>query len=458
MKNGTDIKIKRLIFLLVFVLIVIIIAIIWCFFLNDNNDISETNIVNETDNEITENLNRISNEVVNNTNIENSKTEENKEDNKEQTALKKTKDIATYFLVKQCMETYYHAGTADKALNIIDEEAKGSVTSSTLKWFEEAESSAFCIDEIYQQSLGNSKKIYLVNHRLETEPSIIKQSSILIKIDEKNETFSVYPYEYLKLHNYLNAKEDDVIAMDNAKDIEKKENNTYETTDSVINSESCMKELFARYKFDLLLDVEHLYNTLDTEYRDMRFRSLVELKQYITDNKTDLYLDTLSKYKITKYDQYIEYMGISNRENHYIFYATSLMEYTLRLDNYTIITSKDIYNGVLPTVQARYCIDRIMEAINDKNYRFVYEKLNPIQKNNYYSNINELENFIENNFYKKTSYEIDEDYLIISSDVYQYNIKITDATKSTFSYRNLIMTVNLKENEDFVISIQMQQD
>ena len=145
-------------------------------------------------------------------------------------------------------------------------------------------------------------------------------------------------------------------------------------------------------------------------------------------------------------------MGNSNR--YYTFKMTSLMEYTLILDNYTMVIQDDIYNASLPNVQAKYCINRVIEAIDDKNYEFVYEKLNPVQKNNYYKNIDEFKEFITNHFYDEINYEIDDEYLMISSNVYQYNVKITDnVAENDFTFRNFTMTVTLKENEDFVIAI-----
>ena len=69
-------------------------------------------------------------------------------------------------------------------------------------------------------------------------------------------------------------------------------------------------------------------------------------------------------------------------------------------------------------------------------------------------NIDEFKEFITNHFYDEINYEIDDEYLMISSNVYQYNVKITDnVAENDFTFRNFTMTVTLKENEDFVIAI-----
>ena len=63
------------------------------------------------------------------------------------------------------------------------------------------------------------------------------------------------------------------------------------------------------------------------------------------------------------------------------------MNYTILLDDYLIVEDKENYDALLPQVQAEYCVKRVIDSINDGNYEFVYDKLNEIQKNNYYKNI-----------------------------------------------------------------------
>ena len=228
---------------------------------------------------------------------------------------------------------------------------------------------------------------------------------------------------------------------------------TYEINNLDTSTQACIKELFRRYKFDLLMDVEHLYQILNEEYRKERFPNFEDLTQYIHENKSDLYLDSIEEYNVKNYDSYVQYTGKGQEDKYYIFDIQNLMTYTLFMDNYTIVTIEEEYNAVLPNPQAKYCINRVIQAINDKNYEFVYEKLNPVLRNNYYRNREDFEEFIHNHFYDKNDYEIEEEYLIISSDVYQYNVKIIDATGQEISYKRLTMTVTLKENTDFVISI-----
>ena len=101
-------------------------------------------------------------------------------------------------------------------------------------------------------------------------------------------------------------------------------------------------------------------------------------------------------------------------------------------------------------------VERIIQAINYGDYEFVYEKLNQVQKNNYYKNYNDFKEYITKNFFKENNYELGDDFLIVSEGkVYQFDVKITDATGEDYSYGKFVMTVTLKDN-DFEISITTQ--
>ena len=130
-----------------------------------------------------------------------------------------------------------------------------------------------------------------------------------------------------------------------------------------------------------------------------------------------------------------------------------MMDYTISLDNYTIVQNKDMYNAFLPAAEAKYCVDRVVQAFNYKDYDFVYSKLNPVQKNNYFKNENDFKEYLSKALFEQNSYEIDDNYLIISDKVYQFNVIITDATEKNSLNMNYTMTVTLKDDADFSISI-----
>lgn len=442
-------NIRNIIIILILIIIIIFAIVLSIILSNYDTESSDENII--------ENANtNTSTSTEDNDQQEAENIEENteKDISEEQKKLTKTNDVKTYFIMKYCLETFYYYNDYDDidiTKDYIDKEAIEDFNSNRNNF--NVENRGICIDEIYKQYIDNDKSIYAVYYRFGEISENVTNKVVWIKINEKNKLFSIYPYEYLKLHNYLSLKTNDIISIENKNEIEENENNSYSNSETEITTKDFINELFRRYKFDLLLDIEHLYNMLDEEYKEKRFNNIEQLRHYIQNHKSDLYLDNIETYSTSNNKSYTQYTGKSNIGNNYIFRAKNVMNYTLFLDNYTIMTSKKEYNKKEPNEQAIVCIDRVMQAINDENYGFVYEKLNPVQRNNYYKNIEDFEEFLRRYFYDKTSYEIYKEYLIISSNVYQYTIKITDTDNKEFSYRNVTMTITLNDDADFEVSI-----
>ena len=105
----------------------------------------------------------------------------------------------------------------------------------------------------------------------------------------------------------------------------------------------------------------------------------------------------------------------------------------------------------LPHIKPKYCMDRIRKAINDENYEFIYSKLNPVQKSNYFSRYDVFVSYIQNNFYKRNVFDYKK-YTIVSDSVYTYNVNVKNEMNEN-EYRTFKMTVTLKEADDFSISI-----
>ncbi len=449
-------KIKKLITILFLILVVIASLAIVIFFSNRQNGIvpsANNNTDNTNSNELVDN-NETNNSNTGNTGATNNTV--NSEITNEET-LKKVIDMNSYFWAKEVLTDYYSSNDYDEPVTLMDTDVVNElgVTDNNYRKLNDFDAPIFRIDEIYKQKLDTNIYLYIIKNRFGKNKSDVKDSILWAKQDLKNKTFSIYPYEYLRIKNYLDFKEGDKISLESIQPIEKKDENQY-IFDNSVDSQDCMKGLFERYKFDLLLDEEHLYDLLDEDYKNSKYQNLNELKQYIANNKTDLYLDNLSEYTIVNYDNYIEYKASCENKRNYVFKVKNMMDYKIMLDSYKVIQNEEMYNSFLPDAQAKYCVDRIIQAINYGDYEFVYGKLNQVQKNNYYKNYNDFKDYITKNFFKENNYELGDDFLIVSEGaVYQFDVKITDATGEDYSYGKFVMTVTLKDN-DFEISITTQ--
>lgn len=432
MKKNSNIKV---ILIVAFLLLILIFTYLILKNKNKNEENSQNEIENTTNNEVSKKT------IIEEENLDYS--------------LKKITDDYDYFLTLNCLKAYYDFLDYDGSnLQLIDtkviEELKLNENN-----FLNIETKGYCIDEIYKQDINKNEKIYVVYFRIGTNSSKVENRVVWIRINDNNKVFYIYPYEYLSKNNYLNLKANNIIKTDKFEEIEDRKINKYEEEDILLDKTTCMQEVFSKYKFDLLMDRKHLYNTLDEKYRNAKFKTFEQLEQYIEENKSELYLESIKEFNVSNYDTYKQYSGTGTYENIYIFDVENMMQYTLRLDIYSIITDdyKETYDMLLPNVKGKYCIGRIIEAINNKDYEFIYEKLDPIQKSNYYSKIEDLITYIQTYFWEKNDYEFEESYMI-SPQVYQYTIKIKDKGGLP-GYRLYTATVTLKNEEDFYIALKM---
>ena len=451
-KKKSD-KIKTLVIILVFILILIALLVFFILFTHQKDD--GITVGNTVQNNVIDNTNDGEN-TLNNSNSQNTNNSystegEDKNDTKK---LNSVTDMSSYFWLKDVLEKYYSSNELEDPTVMLDKDVikELGITADNYRKFNDFDGPMFRIDKMYKQVLDDNKEIYVVKHKVGKSKTDVKDSIVWIEKDGNNSTFSIYPNEYLKEKNYLDFKEGDTLPVNFSKNISPNTENKFEEEDSH-SAEDCMKGLFERYKFDLMADEEHLYNLLDEDYKNLKYPDINNLKQYISNNRTDLYLDSLSEYKVINYNTYIEYRAICKSGRNFVFHVRNMMDYNILLDNYNIV-NKDTYNAFLPAARAKYCINRVVEALNYKDYDFIYSKLNPVQKNNYYKNINDFKEFLEKNSYEANNYEIDDDYLIISDgSVYQFKVKITDATGEDFSYITFTMAVTLKDDTDFAVSI-----
>ena len=373
-KKPEDIKRLAMVITFICIIILLLIVLIWLTHSKDKTSPRINNVVNEINNNTSGDYRNDESNYKND--ISNTNTSINENNQSDYSGkLTKVVDMEIYFWIKDRTSLYYSSNYLYNPLEMMDEEVINelNMTSDNYKKFNDFASPSFRIDEIYEQILSNNKTLYVVKLKYGTNEQDVKNSIIWIKKDSKNDTFSIYPYEYLRIKNYLDFKEGDVISVDSKTSIKENSESKYlkaiekdnndDESDNDKDTEKCMKGLFERYKFDLLIDNEHLYEILSDEYKKTKFPEISEFKQYIKEHISDLNSDTLSEYKIVNYNEYVEYRAICKSQRNIVFNAKNMMDYTISLDNYTIVQNKDMYNDFLTAAEAKYRFDRVVQAI-----------------------------------------------------------------------------------------------
>lgn len=274
---------------------------------------------------------------------------------------------------------------------------------------------------------------------------------IMIKIDFKNKTFSVLLQDYMQA-KYKNLDIGSKIAVD-LSNIEKNKNNTYVLEE--ISDKTYMLDLFNRYKEEVIYNVELAYEHLNKEYSSIKFGTLENFKEYAKDNIDKHTNMQLEKYKVSQEDGYKQYIGVDKNEYYYIFQETGLMKYTLVLDSYTINLPEFLrkYNAAGTVDKVGYNIQKILEAINYKDYEYVYNKLDLEFMANNYVTIEQLKRDIEENLFEKNKVKDVSSYT--EGMTYIFKLVITDINDNK-KEQPMTVVMKLKEGTDFVMAFSFQ--
>ena len=475
-------KDQKLILIFILILVIIFIICIFCllymrkgkYSMNTNGNIIAKNEIHDNNEDLNESYNithhygnTIDNGTDNNSSVRsntipaNIKAEaedidswgEDEPIKDENLRLFQTEKPYAYLLMKQCISSFY--SSRENAYKILPIELKNHDIS---EFYGNINSCDFCIDKIYQANVSLSKEVYFVYYREQKNDTACESKSLVVKLDKKNLSFAIYPYEYLKAKNCSELKANDLISLEiiNTKDIENIQVNHYRVNDIIKDNLTYSKELFERFKFDTKYDLEHLYNSIDGEYKKTRFNNdYNKFTTYINNKKEEYSKEIYKGYQIFSNDKSLQLIAVSESNNHYVFNMLSLMKYSVQLDNYTtsLPLYASLYHSSFPNVRAKYCIDRVRKAINDKNYEFIYAKLNSVQKSNYYKEYNDFVKYIQIYFYEKNKFEYG-DYVKVSEKTYRYSVDVIDANNDS-AIRKMTMTITLKNKEDFEISITL---
>lgn len=226
-----------------------------------------------------------------------------------------------------------------------------------------------------------------------------EEFNYIVILDKYNYTFEIYLNNYFKDGEY---SKDDISTMKtlHVEKIEKNDNNTFQYKN--INREELANTYYKDYLEKMNNNIQTAYNLLDSEYKEVRFKTLTDFQDYISEViKVDI-PRSVWNYKITKYDDYTEYICQDNYGNIFVFKATGVMKYTAILDTYTVPVKsyEEEYNNSEDAKKAQLCLNRFFEALNNKDYESAYNYLNTTYRENNFKTVEEFKNYVQLNWFE----------------------------------------------------------
>lgn len=280
-----------------------------------------------------------------------------------------------------------------------------------------------------------------------------KELYLILNIDFENKTFSIIPTNQEEYENTINTVVEGRTGQE--KNIEINEYNELEVSN--LTEEEIANKYFIDLKEKMISNLDTAYHVLDEEYKDKRFPKLSDFQEYIEENIQYIQNMILTKYSIESKDGYTQYLCVDNYQNNYIFKVTSVMKYTVLLDNYTVESEefKTKYNGLKESEKISTNIDKFIKCINNKDYNQAYSFLDDGFKNNYFKDVQSFKRYIKDNFY---------DYNVVGKldiknegDIFICTVSIKSGVGAGANTTTKTIIMQLKEGTDFVMSFSLEE-
>ena len=296
-----------------------------------------------------------------------------------------------------------------------------------------------------------SKKIrdkYVVYGILQTmENEYFKDIYVSVNIDKQNQTFSIEP-----LQSYESIK--DIIVQNNNKTIESNGENSYE--DEKINYEYMVKKYIDVYKKLSLSNPEIAYEFLEEEYKTKRFGNLEKYKKYVESNLNEIKVLQPNKYLANQYEGYTEYVIQDKYQNLYIFNEYMPMDFSLKLDTYTIPTEKfkTEYNSSNDQNKIMLNVDKWIQMLNNRDYSAAYKVLDETFRNNNFGSEEKFEQYMREKF--PLHYKLEFGEYSNEADIGMQKIILRDITGEDLEIIENTIIMQLKDDYDFVMSFEIK--
>lgn len=273
---------------------------------------------------------------------------------------------------------------------------------------------------------------------------------IIVEIDSKNNTFYIYPTSYV-IQNHQDEKDLESYTT-KLTEIPKNDYNTFTFVN--VEDTTVINDYLSNFKSLLINDIDSSYELLDQDYKTAKFENIDAYKEYVNNNINYLLTITIDKYKKDVTENGTQYTCIDKNGNYYIFEETTVMKYKVLLDTYTVILPEfaEQYDSLENTKKVAMNIEKIIQALNLRDFKYIYNKLDDTFKANNFSTLEDFEKYMDENY--PSIYNVEYTTYNQENETYMQTIILNDKNSDEQKENTIIM--QLKDNYEFVMSFNVQ--
>lgn len=405
---------KKIKILIISMLVIIVIIVISLIFVNKGNSETYPPIIPEEER----------NEIIKN-------------------SLQKETQKGNYLLIDDLANNYFlgiaqkdqNKNNADAVYEILDEEfiKVQNITKENVldKLKEYSEFDNYSTKEIYVGEIEQSEGIlntYIYVKGILRNKGNIQEVYLIIRKDDVNFTFSIEPISKETYNSYI----ENGINIEKMKTFEIEENEYNKLyIKTATDYEMCLKHM-QDYKNAVNNDIEEAYNLLDKDYKTKRFGSIEKFEEYRVNKQETYGKENFTQYLVQDNGIYTQYICKDMYGNLYIFEETVPMEYTLKLDTYTIPTEefKKEYETQDVQKKVQMNLNKFILMINNQDWENAYNLLDNEFKNNQFKTMEEFKKYIEMNSYRYNEMKVT--HFDVIGNIYKCSVELTDATDGKY--------------------------
>lgn len=362
-----------------------------------------------------------------------------------------------YFIVENCVNEFINANykkDKNEVVQLLDKTYKdrNNINLSNIEnyIYKFETPKTFFSNEMKQKEKTLSYIEYYVSGIIHEKESFenIEQYNCLVILDFISGRFSIIPLSKEQYDQIVSGK----LTIETNDSIEKNDFNKFKYIN--IDDQTICQKLLEKLNYDLNYNKQKVYESLDKQYT--RFSSYSEFEKYTIDNKDIIEKMQLSKYEVKITSEYTEYVCVDEYNNYYIFHKNEEMNYTLYLDDYTVLTDKfkEEYAKLDEQAKCQVNIGIFIKMINNKDYKGAYNKLSKGFRNNYFKTLDEFEQYAKNNFYEYNGYSFVS--VTTQGDIYLFDVEFINAKLYASDRKQKTINIRLGENYEFELSFNVE--
>ena len=274
--------------------------------------------------------------------------------------------------------------------------------------------------------------------------------------DNATDSEGNYADEYGDYPDYGESEAQNNIIIESEEEIQQYPEENYYKKVSVSDQEMS-ENYFIDYRDNRLYFPEEAYNSLDETYRNRRFSSFDEYKEYLEKNRITIASSGLRQYSVSEENGKKVYTCVDQNNNYYTFIEDAVMQYTVKEGKYNPEPEGFVeeYENSLDETKVMRNINRFIAMVNNKEYDTAYKVLETNFKENYFPTEEEFADYISNNFFADNNVEFNSMPEEIDG-VYTVEVALIDREDEDGNTMTYIFEVTLLEGTDYTISFNIE--